>query len=83
MRIKGLNIMRPRKMNVVIFQLQSNFKRLFYVWFDSEICCLTEKESLKLAIYRLSEKYTWEKVTKKSDQEKGKSTLLTFFYSMQ
>ena len=44
--------MRPRKMNVVIFQLQSNFERLFYVWFDSEICCLTEKESYNLQGYQ-------------------------------
>ena len=76
--------MKAVKMNVVISQFQSNFERVFCVWFDTSVFgVLPWREVLKVAIYRLLKRYTERKVTKKAEQGKGRNTLLTFFFSMQ
>ena len=64
--------MKAVKMNVFISQLQSNFKRVFCVWFDTEICCLTVKRSLEVYNFEVVKKKYLEKRNKKAEQEKGK-----------
>ena len=54
-----------------ISQFNFNFERVFCIWYDTEICCLTMKRILEPAIYRLW-KRCWEKVTKKAEQKKEK-----------
>ena len=78
-KIFWLNIMRAVKMNMVISQFHSNFERVFCIWFDTEICCLTVKRVLKLAIYRLWKKIYLEKSNQESRTGKGKQYFIDLF----
>ena len=62
--------MKAVKMNVFISQLQSNFKRVFCVWFDTEICCLTMKRSLEVYNVEVVKKKYLEKETKKQNRKR-------------
>ena len=59
-------------MNVIISPFQSNFERVFCVWFYTEIFCLTVKRSLEVYNLEVVKKIYLKKKTKKAEQERGK-----------
>ena len=69
------------KTNVVISQFHSCFKRLFCVWFDTEICCLTVKRNFKVCNLQVMNKIYLEKRSEKNRTVKEKSTLLLYWPS--
>ena len=83
--------MRAVKMNVVTSWFQSNFERVFCVYFACilsayfasdlilKFVVLPWREVLQLAIYKFWKRYTWKKVTKKGKQRKGKVLYWPFF----